>query len=158
MNIDYDNVMLTSQYVFTPEIYQCIGFSKEEFRATFIKRCKEGAWVVVYQTRDRGDETAGCVIGLGQINDKLGPMLQFTPRAKISTECQEVANKWPYAIGYKRAWKVLPKTLIDVENIAPNTYDRHKTARDIGARGKLLTRSEAENLTKLIFEEVAFQR
>ena len=157
MNFDRNNVMLTSQKTFTPEVYQCIGFSKTHRRTVFLDRCRSAAFVAVYLTKDSPDERAGHVVGVGQINDQLGSMRDFTPLAGQNSDYARVAADWPFAVGYARAWKATKP--MKIEDFAPQTYiPPIKTARDIGAHGRLLTPGEADKLALLGLEEVMMQR
>lgn len=158
MNFDPNNVMLTSQYAFTPETYQCIGFSNKANRSAFIDRCARGAFVVVYLTRACGDPDAGCIVGVGQTNGQLGSMRNFTPLAIHRPEIAKVADKWPFALGYSRAWRITERNRMDIRDFAHVTYDPYRSARDIGVRGRLLRPEEAEKLANMDFEEVQLAR
>ena len=140
---------------FNPAKWGGIGFSDE---AVQNKLAQEKPIVAIYITRDSplATEKQGMVVGFVELSGKIGDISKFISWEALVEHLENAENqdRWPYAVGMSRAWKVIPENWQDVTAIFPNTYEINNP-RNIGSSTVFVEEDNFDEMNRLGIEAVA---
>ena len=140
---------------FNPAKWGGIGFSGE---AVQNKLAQEKPIVAIYITRDSplATEKRGMVVGFVELSGKIGDISKFISWEALVEHLENAENqdRWPYAVGMRRAWKVIPENWRDVRDIFPDTYENNEGI-NIGSRTVVVEEENFDEMHRLEIEAVA---
>ena len=140
---------------FNPAKWGGIGFSDINVQNDL---AQEKPIVAIYITEESplATEKQGMVVGFVELSDATGDISKFISWEALveHLENAENQNRWPYAVGMRRAWKVIPENRRPVRTIFPNTRGRHNPII-IGSRTVVVEEENFDEMHRLEIEAVA---
>ena len=140
---------------FNPARWGGIGFSDINVQNEL---AQEEPIVAIYITEESplAVDKRGMVVGFVELSDATGDISEFISDEALAEhlENDENQNRWPYAVGMRRAWKVVRDDWQGVRTIFPNTRGRHNP-RNIGRRTVFVEEDNFDAMNRLEIEAVA---
>ncbi len=140
---------------FNPAKWGGIGFSGE---AVQNELAQEKPIVAIYITEESplATEKQGMVVGFVELSGKIGDISKFISWEALVEHLENAENqdRWPYAVGMSRAWKVIRDDWQGVGTIFPNTRGRHNP-RNIGRRTVFVEEDNFDAMNGLRIQAVA---
>jgi len=150
-------VWLTSFWGWSPESWGCVGWTKEGDRENFLHKSNPGDLIVIYVTKNCGNEFSGKIAGVYEISHMQGDrddLIDFNSHKEWLLKDEKLKDKWQYALQATRAWDFTNKPLIDGSDGLPETYRKHSPLVEIAVAGVKVESEEAYKLLQLQAKEV----
>ena len=146
------------EWNFTPNEWGGIGFSDESAQN---KVAVKGSIVAIYVAKHtkvkaaKKEKKPGMVVGFVEISGKKGDISKFISWKILIRHLKKPDNhnRWPYATGISRAWKVKKTDWKIVDDVFPNTYKNNASIL-IGRNTVIVVAEDFANIKRLRIEAV----
>ena len=143
------NLRLMCTWGFNPARWGGIGFSDEAVQNELAQK-KPIVAIYITEASSLAVNKQGMVVGFVELSDATGDISEFISEEALAEhlEKDENKNRWPYAVGMRRAWKVRPDNWQSVKTIFPNTRGNNNP-RNIGRRTVPVKKKDFANIEEL---------
>ena len=152
MNFRANSLWLMCEWDFEPAKWAGIGFYRKSAQEEIIQEGRIVAiWIAKHTKVKAARGKRGMVVGFVELSGEKNDISKFVSWKALVEHFKDPdnKNKWPYAVGVRRAWKVDPASWELVDDVFENTYNLDD-AQDIGTNGKAVVPEDFANVDRLV--------